>query len=138
MIDREKKAEIQRNRHYNLQQLVKIYGATEVANRMGRFDSYITKIARDEPGRNIGRIIATAAEKAFGMAPGDLDKPAPIESRSKDETISRISGVLSVATQHDKEFVLAMSEWIVSRSMPAIPKDTGLTIGKSDIDSQNE
>lgn len=130
--------EIQKNRLWNFRQIIRnVDGTNEAARLMGKKNSYITQIAGPNPKRNIGDRMATMIETAFGLPPGSLDTPPPKQSGNEDAYLSKICATLANAPDADKEFVLAMSEWIVGRSMkmPAQKTGIGIVIDPKDIDS---
>lgn len=124
---------IHENRLWNFRQLIKRLGVNEVARQMGKKNSYITAIGGPNPVRNIGSRIAQQIESTFGLTPGALDQPPPEQAKSEDRLLAAIAEVLSNATDDDKEFVLAMSEWIVKRSIIENKDRKGLTINAKQI-----
>lgn len=127
---------IQQNRLWNFRQIVSsVDGVNEAARIMGKKNSYITQIAGPNPTRNIGNRMATSIEKSFGLPPGALDANPPKQSEGGDPYLASICSTLANASDNDKEFVLAMSEWIVGRSMklPAKTK-TGKIVQSKDVE----
>lgn len=128
--------EIQKNRLWNFRQIIRnVDGTNEAVRIMGKKNSYITQIAGPNPKRNIGDRMASMIENAFSLTPGSLDAPPPEQASSGDAYLSKICATLANAPDADKEFVLAMSEWIVGRSMKMPTEKTGITIDAKDIDS---
>lgn len=110
--------EIQSNRLWNLRQLVRSCGGVnEAARIMGKKNSYITAISGPNPNRSIGNRMAAAIETAFTLQPGSLDAAPPKESRDTNRWLAQISSTLANASDNDKEFVLAMSQWLVGRTI---------------------
>lgn len=129
------KEEIQRNRLWNFRQIIKNVGGTnEAARIMSKKNSYITQIAGPSPKRNIGDKMAEMIESAFGLTAGSLDAKPPEQISGEDRYLSKICATLASAPEADKEFVLAMSEWIVGRSMKLPAQKTGLQINADDIE----
>ncbi len=73
-------------------------------------------------------------ETAFGLPSGSLDANPPEQIGGDDRYLSKICATLANAPDTDKEFVLAMSEWIVGRSMKLPAQKTGLQINADDIE----
>lgn len=130
------KEDVQENRLWNFRQIINAAGGTnEAARIMDKHNSYITQIAGPKPQRNIGNRMATMIETAFGLPPGSLDAAPPKQASNEDEYIAQICATLANAPSADKEFVLAVAEWIVSRSMKMPSHKTGLKIDAKDIES---
>lgn len=116
--------QIKRNRLWNFRQIIKTAGGTnEVARIMGKKNSYITAIAGPNPSRSIGNKMAQTIEQVFELGHGSLDLPPPKDAASEDEYIAHISATLANASETDKEFVLAVAQWIVGRSIKELPQD---------------
>lgn len=130
--DREQQRE---NRLWNTRQLIRTCGGVNAAARiLKRDNSYVTAIAGPNPTRSIGDKTASTIEAAFKLEPGALDKPAPKETKRGDPIIAQIVATLSNADAADREFVLAMSEWIVKRRLQAMPNnDPDTPINANDV-----
>lgn len=125
---------VRENRLWNLRQIITAAGGTnEAARIMQKKNSYVTQIAGPNPQRNIGNRMPQSIEQAFGLAPGSLDADPPKQSRG-DDYLSRICATLANAPERDKEFVLAMSEWLAGRSMKLPSTKTGIVIKADDLD----
>lgn len=127
----------QKNRLWNLRRLVKISGGTNAAaKKIGRSPSYITALCGPTPQRGIGDRTAALIEDAFEMAPGTLDVDPPKEVKNSDPVIAEIAETLSYSKDEDKEFMLAMSQWLVSRSMNEKPRTGKINLSRA-ADSLN-
>jgi len=106
-----------RNRLWNARQLVRNAGGTNAAGAiLGVRGSYVTAICGPKPTRTIGDRMAQKIERCFGIPPGALDMEPPTQSRGNDLYLSEIAATLANSPDEDKEFVLAISQWISSRS----------------------
>lgn len=105
------------NRLWHLRQLVKAAGGNNAAAAIiGVRPSYITAIAGPNPNRTIGDRMAAKIERCFGMEPDALDADPPKQSNNGDPHIAEIVSTMANCTVEDKEFVLAISQWIAARS----------------------
>lgn len=108
---------ILKNRLWHLRQLVKSAGGNNAAaSIIGVRPSYITAIAGPNPSRTVGDRMAAKIERCFGMEPGALDADPPKQSNDSDPHIAEIVSTMANCTVEDKEFVLAISQWIAARS----------------------
>lgn len=109
--------EIYQNRLWNLRQIVKAAGGTNaLAKITGRKNSQISDLAGPNPQRNIGSKLSASLETELGLAPGSLDIPPPKEAKVSDPYLSQIVATLAHTSDDDKQFVLAMANWIAARS----------------------
>jgi len=128
---------IMKNRLWNLRRLVKAVGGTNsLADTLGRSPAYITALCGPNPQRNIGDKTATHIENIFEMAPGTLDLDPPREVGNSDPILAEIAETLAYGQDQDKEFILAMSQWIVSRSLDSINKPGKINLS-NELDSLN-
>lgn len=113
-------------RLWNFRQLVRNAGGTNgAAEILGVRPSYITAIAGPNPNRTIGDRMAAKIEATFGLEPGSLDQPPPVESKTEDPYLAEIVSTMANTTDEDKEFVLAMSHWIASRRVASSTRPGG-------------
>ena len=123
---------IQKNRLWNTRQVIKSCGGTNAAAAiLGVRAAYVTAIAGPNPNRTIGNRMATKIETCFGLPPGSIDMDPPSGVRDDDPFLSEIAATLANTTDEDKEFVLAISQWIVSRSSAKLSATN--RIGKIDL-----
>ena len=120
-----KSTPVQENRRWHLRQIMRAVGGNNAVASMlnGVSTSYITIVAGPAPTRNIGDKTAAKIEAAFGLPPGALDLPPPKEPAGTDPYISEISATLANVDDTDKEFVLAIAQWVAARELsPAAPR----------------
>ena len=120
-----KSTPVQENRRWHLRQIMRAVGGNNAVAALlnGVSTSYITIVAGPSPTRNIGDKVAAKIEAAFGLAPGALDLPPPEEPTGADPYISEISATLANVDDPDKEFVLAVAQWVASRALsPTAPR----------------
>lgn len=112
------RSKIQEHRVWHLRALVRSAGGVNAAARkLDRQNTYVTQMLSDDPNtkRNIGSKMAAHIESCFGLAPGSLDQPPPVETKASDPYLSRIAGFLATAPDDDKELVMALAEWVAKR-----------------------
>lgn len=132
---------IHENRRWNFRQLIRSAGGNNaVAALMNVSTSYIVIVAGPTPTRNIGPKMAAKIEARFGLNPGALDVPPPVEAmNTQDHYLSSIAATLANAPDDDKELVLSFSHWVRSRSLAQIAPGVGklslnnITNGISDV-----
>lgn len=120
-----KSTPVQENRRWHLRQIMRAVGGNNAVAALlnGVSTSYITIVAGPSPTRNIGDKTAAKIEAAFGLAPGALDLPPPKEPTGADPYISEISATLANVDDTDKEFVLAIAQWVAARALsPTAPR----------------
>lgn len=128
------KDDVQANRLWNFRQLIRSAGGTnEAARILGKKNSQVTAIGGPNPNRAIGNKIAAQIELAFGLHPGSLDAPPPKQAQTGDRYLSQLASTLANASDSDKEFVVAVADWIVSRSIKTPQGLTGIEIKPSDV-----
>ena len=120
-----KSSVVHENRRWHFRQIIRSVGGARAAAALLNdvSTSYITIVAGPTPTRNIGDKVAAKIEATFGLPPGSLDQPPPPETVDKDPYIAAISATLHATSDSDKEFVLAIAQWIAARSLsPEAPR----------------
>jgi len=109
---------IQENRLWHFRQLVKLAGGNNAAaDILGVLPPYVSQlVGTNKQRRNIGDRTAAKIERCFGLASGSLDADPPKQADNDDLYLREIVSTLANASDNDKEFVLAMAQWIASRS----------------------
>ena len=106
------------NRLWQMRRLVKLCGGTNLAAELVlRSPAYVTAIAGPSPQRAIGDKSAAHIERSFGLRPGELDDPPPIQFSGENSLIDQVVEILAKASEKDKELVFNIANLIVGRSL---------------------
>lgn len=108
---------IMENRLWNTRMIVKaVKTNAKAAEILGIRAANIPQYVGPNPTRNIGDEMAAKIEEKFHLKPGSLDEPPPKEVSGSDPLLREISATMVHTRKEDKEFLLAMAEWLAKRA----------------------